>query len=282
VHKKINALAKIGYQLVGTIPEKIDHWHSLRIGIFLFIKDNKYYQYRASSLFMDAEFNIAFDGNNEPLPFSAFSQIVHHHYIYVIILQKNPHDTREEKLMVILREDAQRSGHAHIAGPHQVSDSILIGGEIYFFHQNILLINHKSGSFRTKPEEAISLIRRAWGQAGVDVFHLSTESNEVLQEINKRKQVKIIGCQSPIFLPSSSSVAPDPAPQTSLFVSKPLSLSAQTPLNVAQTPLVVARIPTAATHGASFAKNSFFAVEAPEQEANDNVSTTTCCHCIIG
>lgn len=180
---KIDCLTSRGYGFLGSLSEGFTPWISLKLGYFLFVKDNKYYQYQLKSLFSGKACNIVFDENDEPLESAFFSKIISGDYIYVIYVHpgKNEH-------ILILRPDPSVTGHAHILGHYKEdTNAIIVGGEVYFHSEKTLLINHKSGSFQTSSLEALRVINQVWGARVVPGFYPEVEQSVVATEVSRRR-----------------------------------------------------------------------------------------------
>lgn len=186
VQEKINALANKGYLLIGTIPEDFIPWPALKLGIFLFVKNNEYYQYKASSFLFDPELIVT--NNNEPEIKRDFSKIKNNDYIHLIFTKNQWFNDDPRKRMVVLREHAANSGHGFLMGGTQTGHEV-VAGEVYFANSKLLLINPKSGSFRTQTNEAASVIHMTFGAAGEIAFSPAVEKDEVSAEIARRKTI---------------------------------------------------------------------------------------------
>ncbi|MDI1351232.1 MAG: hypothetical protein PSV35_00440 [bacterium] len=62
----------------------------------------------------------------------------------------------------------------------------ITGGELFYFKEQIALINCKSGSFPTPPERTIATIKKVLGEHAASQFHSAVEKNEVSAEIKRR------------------------------------------------------------------------------------------------
>ncbi len=274
--EKINILKLRGYQFVGSLPEELSPWGMLKLAFFLFVKGSSYYQYRGKSLLSDSSPKIEFDANNEPLAGSTFSKILDEDYIYIIGTPKKVRDNDTENFIVLLKKNAAITGHSFLIGPYMTLASRIIGGELYHHHGKLLLINRKSGSFHSEVDEAMPLIRAAWGAAGEKAFHSAVEKDEVLHELQKRKAL-FTAAQKP---PHLAVITVEPEPQAS-----PLravfdvmdTLPGIVPIQskpVAGFPLVSAAPSSPLTNAQ---RVTFFSPEAPADEK----STSTYCRCVI-
>jgi hypothetical protein len=191
VIKKIKALADKGYLFVGNITPDFVPWAALRLGLFLFIKNNKYYQFSALSLLYSPKLDVSFDEDDEPLPRNRTFKIAGDDYIYIVFIQTKPTHTKPE-VLVLLRADASVTGHSFLLGPYRDKAGDIVGGEIYYDKGNLLLINPKSGSFKTELDVAVQVVEKVWGKVGVQVFYPGVEEEEIAQELLRRKQTKPI------------------------------------------------------------------------------------------
>jgi hypothetical protein len=181
--KKIAILAQNGYQLVGNLPNVEKPWAFLRMGLFLFVKENELYCYKAGNLLSDLflESQVAVLGDS-------FYKLVSGDYIYAISVTKiDSGSVSSEHLVVLLRKNASLSGHHTLKGPCQTDETI--GGEVYYEQGKLLLINHKSGSFASTEEKALPFIKKVWGDNGVSCFHAAVIKEEVDVEIQKRLSI---------------------------------------------------------------------------------------------
>ncbi|MDI1352540.1 MAG: hypothetical protein PSV35_07190, partial [bacterium] len=169
----------------------------LKTGSFLFVRNGDFYIYKAHALLNQNLENVSFDNNNEPVANLNFYRIIDGNYIYVVYMQKESQEHDAEHMIVLLKDNVKLSGHLPLIKPYgqehnkNKNNSVLIGGEIYFHDGDILLSNHKSGSFPSSPEIACQFILKIWGANGLDVFHPAVEETEVQNEVIRRKGIKM-------------------------------------------------------------------------------------------
>lgn len=259
VIKNINALADRGYIFIGNLSSDFKPWPTVKLGRFLFIKNNIYYQYSATSLLYGSILDIYFDTNNEPLLGQKFQKIVSQDYIYLIFRQEELTDKKPDEF-VLLRENASLSGHSFLIGPYKEKKGTITAGEIYYYNSRIFLVDPKSSNFPRKPDEVISVVKRIWGQEGVDAFYPGIEKDDVDRELLRRK--KIITTSSP----DSFSRPILPAPDTSM----PITLS---PL-VGRVPVFLETslsLDPASSSSIVFNQKSTVTLEASSSEAHTQV-----------
>jgi hypothetical protein len=177
---KIDIFSSKGYQLIGSLSEIRAIWNSMKMGLFLFKKEERYYQCKSTFLFLEhtpEEIEACFNEQQEPLPKQPFSRILTSSYIFIML--KNG--------LFLLREDAHKSGHAFLAGPNAEED--IVGGELYFEKGNLLLANNKSGNYPTSEEEALPALIKVWGLSINEMFCHVIEKEQVELELARRKVV---------------------------------------------------------------------------------------------
>lgn len=181
--EKIALLKNQGYQFVGNLPEHGEPWGTLKSALFLFIKDSQYYQYQGKSLLSDSPPNICFGAAQIPTA-KGFSKIMTDDYIYIIC----PHKGNSQKFTLLLRKNASLSGHNFLIAPYKPYAQVdkLVGGELYYHHGTLLLINRKSGSFPTSEEKALASISAIFGPRGQAAYYSSVEVEETQEELKKR------------------------------------------------------------------------------------------------
>lgn len=175
---KIDVLSNKGYQLIGSLPPMASIWHSIKLGVFLFKKEEHYYQCKSAFLFLEhsaEEIETCFNEQNEPLPDQPFSRIFTSSYIFLIL----------NNGLFLLRQDAHKSGHNFLAGPH--AEDVLVGGELYFEKGNLLLANNKSSNYPTSGGEALTALIKVWGLSIKDMFSHVIEQEQVEFELACRR-----------------------------------------------------------------------------------------------
>lgn len=209
---KIDIFSSKGYQLIGSLSEIRALWNSMKIGVFLFKKEERYYQCKSAFLFLEytpEEIEACFNEQQEPLPKKPFSRILTSSYIFITL--KNG--------LFLLREDAHKSGHAFLAGPHAEED--IVGGELYFEKGNLLLANNKSGNYPTSEEEALPALIKVWGLSIKERFCQVIEKEQVEFELARRKLVdEALGSKETPKLGASSATF-FASPPTTVPISQP-------------------------------------------------------------
>ncbi len=68
----------------------------------------------------------------------------------------------------------------------------IIGGEVYFRDEGVLLINHKSNNFRADAPTVSRMVSELWGSSGAIAFHPPVEKVDVDRELALRKSKPLI------------------------------------------------------------------------------------------
>ena len=215
VIKNIKALAEKGYSFVGNLSPDFVPWSWLKLGVFLFVKDNLYYQYKLKPFLYDSTSDTDFDILNEPILGSPLSKIVTQDYIYMVYIQKKTATDKQPEILVLLRSDTSITGHHKLLGPYKDKEGDIVCGEIYFIEKKIFLINPKSGNFPTEPSKAVPILEKIWGKEGADAYFPGVEKDVIDKELLRRK--KLIGYKEDLPEASDSkkpSVHPESASRT--------------------------------------------------------------------
>lgn len=193
--KKIETLSELGFRFIGNLPENAKPWLYEKIfGIFLFTKENKYYQYKGEPLFLNSKFNIKFDKNNELLPKQDFSHIVNSNYIYILIIQKSLNDETENTI-ALLKQNTAMSGHFDLAGPYSLNCGFFLMAYLLeempvdFLNAQLedLPCYPKAAYALVMGEKALFYIRK--NIDGIEYQKFPLESVEIIRAIQKNSQL---------------------------------------------------------------------------------------------
>jgi hypothetical protein len=187
--QKIEYLAQFGYVFTGNLPtyQEIPTIQRSPLCRYLFMRNGKYYQFRGND-FLDGSFTVTLDAHHEPLQTLSFSRIKEGDFIHFMVRERSS-QVRQERLVLLLKPDATLSGHSMIAGPYGKIDPEfeVIGGEVYFYAEEILLVNHKSGNFHTSAQTAAPMVSAILGEPGLRAFYPAVEREDVDGELERRK-----------------------------------------------------------------------------------------------
>jgi hypothetical protein len=176
---KMDVFAAKGYQLIGSLPEELVVWQSMKLGVSLFQKEGRYYQCKNSFLFLEyspEEIESCFDEQQEPRPDQPFSQIITSSYIFLLLGNG----------LFLLRKDASQSGHSYLAGPHREEEDI-VGGELYFEQGSLLLVANKSSNYPTSSVVALTALIKVLGDSVKEQFRHATEQTQVDFELASQR-----------------------------------------------------------------------------------------------